>query len=391
MVFLFNAAVRNIPDMILLAVVLLAQAVLVIRLLRSSPASRPWPRAGIAIAAAASALLLMVGFLLMFGRVSRHFPATLAAWVRGSAMIWAALSLMWIAAWLIERVVRAALRPAHSPARRNFLTAASATLFAAPPAVMGYGVFIQRLNIRLREQKIAIPGLAEDLDGIRIAQVTDIHLSPYLSERELARAVAMANETYPHLALVTGDMISGGSDPLDVCLKHLAGLRAEAGIYGCLGNHEVYAGAEEYATEQGARLGIHYLRNQAARLKFGGATMNLAGVDYQRFHEPYLTGAEKLLAPGVFNVLLSHNPDVFPVAARQGYDLTVSGHTHGGQVRFEILRQDLNVARFFTPYVDGLYQGHGRAVFVSRGIGTIGLPARLGAPPEVALLRLCRS
>ena len=91
------------------------------------------------------------------------------------------------------------------------------------------------------------------------------------------------------------------------------------------------------------------------------------------------------------NLLLSHNPDVFPVAARKGFDLTLSGHTHGGQVRVEILRQDLNLARFFTPYVDGVYRETSSTIFVSRGIGTIGMPARLGAPPEVALLRLCRS
>jgi hypothetical protein len=186
-------------------------------------------------------------------------------------------------------------------------------------------------------------------------------------------------------------MITGNRDPLDACLKHLAGLHSEAGIFGCLGNHEVYAHAEDYATEQGARLGIRYLRMESARLKFGGTTMNLAGVDYQQFREPYLTGAEKLVQPNMFNVLLSHNPDVFPVAARQGYDLTIAGHTHGGQVRVEILREDLNIARFFTPFVDGLYRDGGKAIFVSRGIGTIGLPARLGAPPEVALLRLCRS
>jgi len=119
--------------------------------------------------------------------------------------------------------------------------------------------------------------------------------------------------------------------------------------------------------------------------------MNIAGVDYQPMKKPYLRGAGQMVEPGVFNMLLSHNPDVFPVAARQGWDLTVAGHTHGGQVRVEILHEDMNVARFFTPFVDGLYQQDGRSVWVSRGIGTIGLPVRLGAPPEVALLRLCRS
>jgi len=94
---------------------------------------------------------------------------------------------------------------------------------------------------------------------------------------------------------------------------------------------------------------------------------------------------------GALNVLLQHNPDVFPVAAQQGFGLTVSGHTHGGQVNVEILRQNLNVARVFTPYVDGIYKKGNSTIFVSRGIGTIGMPVRLGAPPEVALIRLCRT
>ena len=106
---------------------------------------------------------------------------------------------------------------------------------------------------------------------------------------------------------------------------------------------------------------------------------------------PYLVGAEKLVMPGAVNVMLSHNPDVFPVAARQGYALTIAGHTHGGQIRMEILQTDLNPGRYYTRYVDGIYRIGPASIFVSRGIGTIAVPARLGAPPEVALLRLCRS
>jgi predicted MPP superfamily phosphohydrolase len=94
---------------------------------------------------------------------------------------------------------------------------------------------------------------------------------------------------------------------------------------------------------------------------------------------------------GALNVLLSHNPDVFPVAASKGFDLTMAGHTHGGQVDFEILEHHVNIARFFTPYVYGRYEREGKSIFVTRGIGTVGAPARLGAPPEVALIRLCAS
>jgi predicted MPP superfamily phosphohydrolase len=381
-----------VPDLTVLLLVLLGQAAAIWYFLQGPAARSPkWIKGLILVSGAASGLLLMVGFLLNFDRVQRHVSMWTGTWIKGLAMIWAMLTVLWIGGWIVWRVLAAIVKPEHSSARRGFLKASGAALFLAPVAVTGYGVFVERMRIRLREQNIVIPGLAENLDGLRIVQLTDIHMGPFLSERELAHAVAMANETNAHLALVTGDMISFHRDPLDACLKQLSGLRAEAGIYGCLGNHEVYAQAEDYATEQGARLGIQYLRSQAVQLKFGGAAMNLAGVDYQRFHRPYLKGAEKMVAPGILNVLLSHNPDVFRKAAHQGYDLTIAGHTHGGQVRVEILRADLNVARFFTRYVDGLYQERGRSIFVSRGIGTIGMPARLGAPPEVALLRLCRS
>jgi hypothetical protein len=337
-----------------------------------------------------SAVVLMLGFLLRFARVSQHFHPWWSGWGRGLIFAWAFLSVFLVAAMLISRWW---LQPqsGHSPARRAFLHTTQAALLCTPAIVTGYAVFIERVDLSLREQDLMFPDLPKDLDGLRLVQLSDIHLSPFLNERELARAVDMANETRAHLALVTGDLISTARDPLDICLRQLSRLRADAGVFGCLGNHEIYANAEDYVEQQGARMGQRYLRQRAESLKFGQATLNLAGVDYQRSRKPYLVGAERMVAPDAFNVLLSHNPDVFPVAARQGYPLTIAGHTHGGQVRIEILHEDLNVARFFTPYVDGLYRRDKAAVFVSRGIGTIALPARIGSPPEVNLLRLCRT
>jgi predicted MPP superfamily phosphohydrolase len=281
------------------------------------------------------------------------------------------------------------------PSRRRLINAAGGALLASPFLIVGYGALVERTRFRVREVDLPVPGIHPDLDGIRLLQLTDIHLSAFLSPQELERVIHAANETRPHLAFVTGDMISMPGDPLDACLRLLSTLKADAGIYGCLGNHERFSRAEHYATEQGARLGIRILRGQRASLRFGSAAMNVAGVDYQPMshsHTGYLRHADTLLAPGAFNVLLSHNPDVFPTAAAQGYDLTVAGHTHGGQVNIEILSREFNPARFFTPYVSGLYQlpqGTRRAsAYVSRGIGTIGIPARLGAPPEITVLRL---
>jgi predicted MPP superfamily phosphohydrolase len=111
-------------------------------------------------------------------------------------------------------------------------------------------------------------------------------------------------------------------------------------------------------------------------------------VDYQPSGRPYLPNAEKMIVPGACNILLSHNPDVFPDAVRKGYDLMLAGHTHGGQITVEILNQSINAARFYTPFVYGLYREGAGSAYVTRGIGTIGIPTRIGAPPEIALLRL---
>jgi hypothetical protein len=91
------------------------------------------------------------------------------------------------------------------------------------------------------------------------------------------------------------------------------------------------------------------------------------------------------------NLLLSHNPDVFPVATEKGFDAMLGGHTHGGQVTMEILKQDLNFARFYTRYILGLYRLKDASCYVTAGVGTIGMPVRIGVPPEITLLRLRRA
>jgi uncharacterized protein len=382
---------RNLPDLIGLGIVWLVLAAGTLWIL-SVPGAR-WPGrrcAMILLVAAGTCLMATFAFFLRFARVMRHFPPWWFGWGRGLMLAWVMFTMLFVVAYMIAHYLPRE-RPDYSPARRNFLRAAKVAVFAAPAAVVGYGVFVERRKLELREQNVVIPDLHPDLEGLRIVQLSDIHLSPFLSVKELDYAIGLANETRAHLALVTGDLISTEVDPVDLCMNRLLGVRADAGIYGCLGNHEIYARCEDYVEQQGERLGMHFLRKRAVPLRFGNGVMNLAGVDYQRMHTPYLYGAQKLVQPGALNVLMSHNPDVFPVAARQGWDFTISGHTHGGQVRVEILHANLNIARFFTPYIDGLYREGAKSIFVSRGIGTIGAPIRLECPPEVTLLRLCRT
>ncbi len=375
-------SIRELPDLMLVSLTVLIQALGTRLLLR-----RGFPETRVRNAFRTSAAFLAVAHLLLYPSFYGAL-ATAVTWLRAAVLGWACLSVAWLAGYALTCLV-----PSAEPntSRRHFLNTARAALFGIPTVAAGYGVFIERFNMKLREQRIELPNLPEALHGLRIVQLTDIHLSPFVTERELSRAIAMANETKAHLALMTGDLITDRSDPLDLCIDRLKEVRSEIGLYGCLGNHERYAEAEAYTAERAARLGVKFLRSQNEKITWRGGALNLVGVDYQRTSRPYLTGAENLIDPGAFNLLLSHNPDVFPVAEAKGFPLTISGHTHGGQVRAEILEQDLNIARFFTPFVDGLYRKNNSAIFVSRGIGTIGLPARFGAPPEVALITLCRT
>ena len=335
------------------------------------------------LGAATSTALLAAGYLLEFQRILQHFPVQWWTWLECASLV----ETVWLIGFALALLAWNKKRQ-FDPARRKLLEAAGAGLCVAPLAGTIFGI-LHRNQFRVSETSIPIRNLPKDLDGLRLVQITDIHLSPFLSERELATAIDMANETRANIALVTGDLITRRGDPLDACLRQLARLRAEAGVFGCLGNHEIYARAENYVAEQGRRIGIEFLRHQSRQLRFGNSVFNFAGVDYQRMHSRYLRGAEQLIVPGAFNVLLSHNPDVFPVAAEQGYNLTIAGHTHGGQVDVEILHEHVDVARYFTPFVQGLYRQGDSSVYVSNGLGTIGVPVRIGAPPEVSVLRLC--
>ncbi|MGA2270046.1 MAG: metallophosphoesterase [Bryobacteraceae bacterium] len=336
--------------------------------------------------------VLLTGYLFSLSEMMARLgiPGHLALLMGAGALAYLITATVVLAVYLAFQAIGKRLGAEVDPGRRRALHAAGNILMAAPFAVMGYGALVGRLAFRVRELDVPLPGLPLDLDGLRILQLSDIHLSAFLHEAELAKVIDMARELRPHVAVVTGDLISSRGDPLDACIRQLARVKSDAGTFGCMGNHERYARAERYVTEAGGRAGIGFLRGETRTLRFGSAVLNLAGVDYQSSlaRENYLRGAERLVVPGAVNVLLSHNPDVFPVAARQGYNLLLAGHTHGGQVTVEILDQSINPARFFTPYVYGLFRWGRSAAYVTRGIGTIGIPARIGAPPEISVLRL---
>jgi len=316
------------------------------------------------------------------------FNSVVLSWMLAGTMLWL-MVVVSLGIWVALHRRLSAPERSIDPGRRAFLRIAAPVVAFAPTAVAAAGMERAHSRPALREVNVRIRGLHPDLNGIRIAQLTDIHYGPFLGSRELEYAVAMANETKPHVMVVTGDLITRYGDDLRGCLKILKALRGEAGIWACHGNHEQYAQVEDEATRLGARQGIHYLRGASEVVRFGQAKLNLSGIDYPHWGEEPLVGAENWLASDALNVLLSHTPAAFDRAAELGFDLTLSGHTHGGQVNIPLGGENLTFVRVYTPYIQGLYQKDGRQLYVSSGLGTVGVPLRIGADPEVTLIRLC--
>lgn len=359
--------------------------------------------------------------------------AVVGLWLGSAFAAYAGVKFVRVVEWFWERRARKARRgkaaeavgggvnpPMQDPGRRTFFKAATFAAAAAPFSATLYGYLGERLHYRVEHVEVPIAGLPEALVGLRIVQLSDIHFGAFMPQMQVRRAVALANEQGADLTVVTGDYVTVVRDPIEECVEELAALRAPLGVWGCLGNHEIYADIEQYATELFGRAGVRILRQESAEIVRGGATLNLAGVDYQRTRDvdgnrlPMLPDAGRLVRPGVPNVLLSHNPIAFQKAAELGFDLTISGHTHGGQISVEILHENLSPARMFTNYVAGAFwrpsgaiegaadpegntdleaaakNGRASVLYVNRGLGTIGIPVRFGAPPEITVLVLRR-
>jgi hypothetical protein len=187
--------------------------------------------------------LLAFGFVISLPLIGGLLPVhyQIAGGLRAVTFLWLVGST---GAWMIYRLLRL-IRPrtkpdSFDPARRVWLARAGVAAAVAPCSVLAWGTFVERTNFRTREIDIAVAGLPVDLEGLRLVQLSDIHLSAFLSEKEFARVIDASNELRPHVTLVTGDLISMRGDPLDACLDQLARLRADAGVVGCLGNHEIF-------------------------------------------------------------------------------------------------------------------------------------------------------
>jgi predicted MPP superfamily phosphohydrolase len=279
-----------------------------------------------------------------------------------------------------------------------FLSAQQAAAFTVPSALCTLaltvfitlaGLVIARRRPRVVDVEIPVTNLPEGLHGFSIAQISDVHVGPTIKREFVEGIVARVNELKADLIAVTGDLVDGSVQELSRHTAPLAGLSARHGAYFVTGNHEYYSGERAWSAEI-RRLGLRVLKNEHVVLEHNGASLVLAGVNdlsAQHFdaaqHSDPVAALRGAPAHAGAKVLLAHQPNSAPAAAGAGFDLQISGHTHGGQ----FWPWNLFV-RFFQPFTGGLYRLKHLWVYVSRGTGYWGPPNRFGVPSEITHIRL---
>lgn len=245
----------------------------------------------------------------------------------------------------------------------------------------------QRLVVERIE--ISVPGLSPAMDGFRIAQLSDLHLEPFTTAEDILQSVQACNALKPDLVALTGDFVTHSARPAPIIAELLAQLKAPYGVHASLGNHDFASGAPEVIRAL-TNQNIPVLRNETRRIHTDKGVLYLGGIDSVYVNKPDVRKTLQDWKQTQPLVLMMHEPDAADVIAAAGVKaLQISGHTHGGQLVFRGKEpMAFRRARFGKKYLAGHYEVGGLQVYVNRGIGCVGLPLRIGAPPEVTELTL---
>lgn len=352
---------------------------------------------------------------LFFGGLSApHLPPwvlLLQGWLFTSLLLLFALTLLrdvcclglWLTGFARRAFGRNSSRPAaFSSDRRRFL---ASSLSAVPASTLGraslaglvlaptaWGVREAVAVPEVRQREIGLPRLPAALDGLRLAQISDLHVSPLLRKDWVRAVVDRVNAQEADVVLLTGDLVDGLPAERAESVAELRRLRARHGVLACVGNHEYYSGFKAW-TEIFSDLGMVMLLNSHQVLGIRGRELVLAGVTdpvAARFGlpQPDLTAALAGAPDGAPRVLLDHRPGNAARNARAHMDLQLSGHTHGGHAP----GMSALVALFNHGYVRGWYRVDGMPLYVSTGAGLWnGFPLRVDVPSEIALITLRRA
>ena len=244
-------------------------------------------------------------------------------------------------------------------------------------------------DYRITRIPISFPNLPSGLHGLTIAQISDVHSGIYMTEEHMMEIVELTNSLHANIVALTGDHVDSSDVQIPSVCSAMSMLKSDYGMYGCLGNHDHFATVEKVSAAL-QQIGVVMLDNTNRTLSINGEKLSVLGVDDAgngRSNFARLDDALKGVDPQTFKILLSHRPEFFTHAKKAGIDLTLAGHTHGGQVGIEFWGVNLNPAYLVTNYVRGLFKEDGKHMYVNVGVGMVGVPIRI-VRPEITLITL---
>ncbi len=284
--------------------------------------------------------------------------------------------------------------PFGAPGLAGRYAAGVVALLLVSVAVVGW-LGSRRLSVRRVEA--VFPDLPEGLGGLRIAQLSDLHVGPHTSRRYLARVVAVVRGAGAELVVFTGDQVDDYPRDTEPFARAFSGLRAPLGVFAIAGNHDVYAGWPVVRRGLEAA-GQRVLLNEAVELRRGGASFWLAGTGDPAARDfaqgrggeaaPDVEGALAGVPAEAFVIALAHNPVLWPALVERAVPLTLSGHTHHGQL--SVPKLDWSLASVFLEHAMGAYESGASLLYINPGTNYWGLPFRIGALPEVTVIELRR-
>lgn len=255
-----------------------------------------------------------------------------------------------------------------------------------------WAFLIEPNRLVINEQTIHLANWPSSIDGLRIAAISDIHAgSPFMDEEKLRDIVALTNQTNPDLIVLLGDFMvrdtwhSTTIEP-EVIAEALKGFQSRMGIYAVLGNHDHWYDASRVRAAL-EKSGIKVLENDVAKLEKNRQTIWLIGLADAWTGRDDIAGTSRRVVAEQPVITLTHNPDIFP-RLPSIFDLTVAGHTHGGQVNLPFLGRRVVPSEFGQRYAAGHILEDGKYLFVTTGIGTSVFPIRFRVPPEIAVLTI---
>jgi hypothetical protein len=309
-------------------------------------------------------------------------------------LVWAVASLAWRWAHLWRR---RGDEPPEDPQRRKFLRQTTLVGVGLAGIEVLHGRIEAQSDPDIIRQELSFPDLPPDLDGLRLVQISDLHAGPLVHPAQVRRWRRLAEGERPELLVITGDMVDSLPVEAEVVVDAFRDFRAPLGRYAILGNHDYFTDPRPIWRALGG-IGFEFLENRNALVRRRSGTLALVGLQDPLAKHGHGRGAAygpgprpdlavRGLPPDAWRLCLSHRPSDWHLARRTGAPLTLSGHTHGGQVN---LIPSVSSALILGRYTQGLYQEGSQFLYVNRGLGVVGLPLRVGAPPEITVVTLRR-